>query len=326
MDQKQSSGHLLEVKGLKVHFPVRKGLLRRTVGYVKAVDDVSFTLQEGETLGLVGESGCGKSTMGRAILQLIRPTSGEIIYQGKDLTKLNFKEMRPVRRDIQMIFQDPYSSLNSRMTIRNILLEPMKIHGLFTREEREERVEYLLEVVGLSPAYAHRYPHEFSGGQRQRIGIARALSLNPKLIIADEPVSALDVSVQVQVLNLMQDLQKQFRLTYIFIVHNLSVVKHFSTRVGVMYLGRLVELADKRRLYQSPRHPYTQALLSAAPIPDPDAKREKIILSGEVPNPQNPPSGCAFHTRCPACMEICKTDRPPYKEVEPGHYVACHLY
>jgi peptide/nickel transport system ATP-binding protein/oligopeptide transport system ATP-binding protein len=293
---------------------------------VKAVDDVSFTLQEGETLGLVGESGCGKSTMGRAILQLIRPTSGEIIYQGKDLTKLNFKEMRPVRRDIQMIFQDPYSSLNSRMTIRNILLEPMKIHGLFTREEREERVEYLLEVVGLSPAYAHRYPHEFSGGQRQRIGIARALSLNPKLIIADEPVSALDVSVQAQVLNLMQDLQKQFRLTYIFIVHNLSVVKHFSTRVGVMYLGRLVELADKRRLYQSPRHPYTQALLSAAPIPDPDAKREKIILSGEVPNPQNPPSGCAFHTRCPACMEICKTDRPPYKEVEPGHYVACHLY
>jgi ABC-type oligopeptide transport system ATPase subunit len=243
MDQKQSSGHLLEVKGLKVHFPVRKDLLRRTVGYVKAVDDVSFTLQEGETLGLVGESGCGKSTMGRAILQLIRPTSGEIIYQGKDLTKLNFKEMRPVRRDIQMIFQDPYSSLNSRMTIRNILLEPMKIHGLFTREEREERVEYLLEVVGLSPAYAHRYPHEFSGGQRQRIGIARALSLNPKLIIADEPVSALDVSVQAQVLNLMQDLQKQFRLTYIFIVHNLSVVKHFSTRARS---ARLIGLRTKK--------------------------------------------------------------------------------
>ncbi|WP_028986449.1 ABC transporter ATP-binding protein [Thermicanus aegyptius] len=326
MERKPPSDYLLNVKGLKVYFPVRKGFMRRIDGYVKAVDDVSFALHEGETLGLVGESGCGKSTTGRAILQLIRPTAGEVIYQGKDLTKLSFKGMRPIRRDIQMIFQDPYSSLNSRMTIRNILLEPMKIHGIFTRKEREERVEYLLEVVGLSGAYANRYPHEFSGGQRQRIGIARALALNPKLIIADEPVSALDVSVQAQVLNLMQELQEKFRLTYIFIAHDLSVVKHFSTRVGVMYLGRLVELADKKRLYQSPKHPYTQALLSAVPVPDPDAKRERMILSGEVPNPKNPPAGCAFQTRCAACMEICKIERPPLKEIGPGHFVACHLY
>lgn len=317
---------LLEVKGLQKYFPIRRGIFRRTIGQVKAVDDVSFTLSKGETLGLVGESGCGKSTTGRTILQLMKPTAGEVVYQGTELTKLSFREIRPFRRDIQMIFQDPYSSLNSRMTVRDILMEPLKIHGLLTPEERAKKMYDLLEIVGLSRGYADRYPHEFSGGQRQRIGIARALILQPKLIIADEPVSALDVSVQAQVLNLMQDLQEEFSLTYLFIAHDLSVIKHFCTRIGVMYLGRMVELAEKTDLYQSPKHPYTQALLSAVPVPDPEAKRERIILHGEVPNPQNPPKGCAFHTRCASCMDICKIERPSFTEAAPGHYVACHLF
>ncbi|GAE26747.1 oligopeptide transport ATP-binding protein OppF [Halalkalibacter wakoensis JCM 9140] len=317
---------ILEIKNLKKYFPVKQGFIRRASGQVKAVDDVSLTLYEGETLGLVGESGCGKSTFGRTVLQLVKPTSGEVMYKGKDLSKLSFKEMRPYRREIQMVFQDPYSSLNSRKTVRSILEEPMKIHHLFTRKEREEKVDHIMELVGLNRTFADRYPHEFSGGQRQRIGIARALMLDPSLIIADEPVSALDVSVQAQVLNLMQDLQKQLNLTYLFIAHDLSVVKHFSSRVGVMYLGRLVELASKTELYKEPLHPYTQALMSAVPIPKTGIKRERILLTGDVPNPQNPPTGCAFHERCHACMDICKVERPELKEVGKGRVVACHLY
>ncbi|MDW7649712.1 MAG: dipeptide ABC transporter ATP-binding protein [Bacillota bacterium] len=318
--------HILEVNGLKTYFPVKKGILQRTQGYVKAVDDVSFSLSKGETLGLVGESGCGKSTLGRTILQLIKPTAGQVHYKGKDISKLSFHNMRPIRRQMQMIFQDPYASLNARMTVRNILMEPYQIHNLFSPKQREEKITWLLEEVGLNKALADRYPHEFSGGQRQRIGIARALTLEPEIIIADEPVSALDVSVQAQVLNLMQDLQKKHNLTYIFIAHDLSVIKHFSTRVGVMYLGRIVELADKKSLYNSPKHPYTQALLSAVPVPDPDINREQIVLSGDVPNPQNPPPGCAFHTRCSKAMEICQTERPLLKEIVPGQHAACHLY
>ena len=317
--------HILKVDGLKTYFPVRKGLLRRIEGHVKAVDDVSFALSAGETLGLVGESGCGKSTLGRSILQLIKPTAGEVHYKGTDISKLSFKSMRPIRRQMQMIFQDPYASLNSRMTVRNILLEPYQIHNIHTPKEREEKITWLLEEVGLNKALADRYPHEFSGGQRQRIGIARALTLEPEIIIADEPVSALDVSVQAQVLNLMQDLQAKYNLTYIFIAHDLSVIKHFCTRVGVMYLGRIVELADKKSLYNSPKHPYTQALLSAVPVADPDFEREQIILSGDVPNPQNPPSGCTFHTRCSKAMDICKKESPLLKEIVPGQHVACHL-
>lgn len=317
---------LLQVNNLKKYFPVRKGIIRRTVGHVKAVDDVSLTLYDGETLGLVGESGCGKSTLGRTVLQLLKPSAGEVLYKGKDIAKLSFRELRPLRKEIQMVFQDPYSSLNSRKTIRSILQEPLKIHRLYTAKEREEKMIEIMELVGLNRAFADRFPHEFSGGQRQRIGIARALMLEPKLIIADEPVSALDVSVQAQVLNLMQDLQEKLNLTYLFIAHDLSVVKHFSDRVGVMYLGRMVELADKKSLYAKPLHPYTQALLSSVPVPKTGVKRERIILSGDVPNPQNPPNGCAFHERCHACMDICKTERPSLKELAQGHYVACHLY
>lgn len=317
---------LLKVSNLKKYYGIKGGFFGKTVSHVKAVDDVSFEVYEGEVLGLVGESGCGKSTAGRSILRLIEPTSGEIIFNGQDISKLDQEKLRRARREMQMIFQDPYASLNPRHTVEKILTEPLLIHNIGTQKSRKEKVYELLETVGLSDYHAKRYPHQFSGGQRQRIGIARALTLNPKLIIADEPVSALDVSIQSQVLNLLSDLKKQFQLTYIFIAHDLSVIKHISDRIGVMYLGRLVELTTKEKLYDTPKHPYTQALLSAVPLIDQDEKRERILLSGDLPNPENPPQGCAFHTRCAECMEICKTERPQLKELETGHYVACHLY
>ncbi|MCA1032647.1 dipeptide ABC transporter ATP-binding protein [Bacillus timonensis] len=317
---------LLQVNDLKKHFPISGGVFGRTVGEVKAVDGLSFYVKKGETLGIVGESGCGKSTTGRLLLRLLEPTEGSVIFEDKDVTELSKSDMRKLRREMQMIFQDPFASLNPRHTVERILEEPLIVHGIGTKEERKKRVREMLEVVGLSSYHAKRYPHQFSGGQRQRIGIARALMTNPKLIIADEPVSALDVSIQSQVLNLLEDLQKEFELTYIFIAHDLSVVRHISDRVGVMYLGRLIELADSEELYSKPLHPYTKALLQAVPVPDPDFVREEIEIHGEIPSPSNPPKGCAFHTRCNECMEICKTTRPDFKEVEPGHYVACHLY
>ncbi len=317
---------ILEVKGLKKYFDIKGGVFGKKVGEVKAVDDVSFTVYEGEILGIVGESGCGKSTTGKSILRLIEPSEGEVIFDGKDVTKLDAEEMRKLRRDMQIIFQDPYASLNPRHTIEKIISEPLLVHGIGDKESRKQKVQELLETVGLSAYHASRYPHQFSGGQRQRIGIARALAVNPKLVICDEPVSALDVSVQSQILNLMDDLKKEFKLTYLFIAHDLSVVKHISDRVGVMYLGRMVELAEKDELYENPMHPYTKALLSAVPVPDPDEKNERMILEGDVPSPSNPPTGCAFHTRCPECMEVCKTDRPEFKETTDNHFVACHLY
>lgn len=317
---------LLQVNRLKKYFPIKGGLFGKQRGEVKAVDDISFTVKKGETLGLVGESGCGKSTTGRAILRLTEPTEGEVLFEGQDVTKLSREQMRRMRRDMQIVFQDPFASLNPRHSIGRILEEPLIVHNIGRAKERKERVRHLLEIVGLHPSYAGRYPHQFSGGQRQRIGIARALALNPKLIIADEPVSALDVSVQSQVLNLMQELQGEFQLTYLFIAHDLSVVKHISDRVGVMYLGRLVELSDKDNLYDNPKHPYTQALLSAVPNLDPDIKKERILLKGDVPSPANAPQGCAFHTRCPEAMDICKSVRPVFKDDQDGHYVACHLY
>lgn len=317
---------LLEVKQLKKYFPIRGGVFGKTIGQVKAVDDVSFTVQEGEVLGLVGESGCGKSTTGRSIIRLIEPTAGEVIFNGVQLTGLAERKLRELRRDMQIVFQDPYASLNPRHTIEKILSEPLIVHRLGSEKERRKKVHQLLEIVGLSSFHARRYPHQFSGGQRQRIGIARALIVNPKLIIADEPVSALDVSIQSQVLNLMQDLQEEFKLTYIFIAHDLSVVKHISDRVGVMYLGRLIELAEKDELYEHPKHPYTQALLSAVPSIDPDDKKERIVLQGDLPSPANPPAGCAFHTRCSQAMDICQQQRPEFKELTEGHYVACHLH
>lgn len=317
---------LLEVKHLKKFFDIKGGVFGRKVGEVKAVDDVSFSVYEGEVLGIVGESGCGKSTTGKAILRLIEPTEGVIEFDGIDITKISDEEMRILRRDMQIIFQDPYASLNPRHNIEKILTEPLLIHEIGTAKERKQKVNELLEVVGLNSYHAPRYPHQFSGGQRQRIGIARALAVNPKLIICDEPVSALDVSIQSQILNLMEDLKKEFGLTYIFIAHDLSVVKHISDRVGVMYLGRMVELSKKDDLYNEPLHPYTKALLSAVPVPDPDIKGERIIIEGDVPSPSNPPTGCAFHTRCPDCMEICMVKRPSFKEVKDHHFVACHLY
>jgi len=317
---------LLQVKGLKKYFPITGGIFGRQTGQVKAVDDLSFTVYQGETLGLVGESGCGKSTTGRMLLRLIEPTEGSIVFEDKEITSLSKAEMRKLRREMQMVFQDPFASLNPRHTVEKILEEPLIVHGIGLGEERKRRVQQMLEVVGLSGYHAKRYPHQFSGGQRQRIGIARALMTHPKLVIADEPVSALDVSIQAQVLNLLEDLQKEFGLTYIFIAHDLGVVRHISDRVGVMYLGRLVELADSDKIYENPKHPYTRALLSAVPIPDPDHKQDKQLLAGDLPSPSNPPKGCAFHTRCSACMEICKTVRPEFKQVENGHYVACHLY
>ncbi|MBM7620640.1 peptide/nickel transport system ATP-binding protein [Bacillus tianshenii] len=324
-----SSDYLLEVRGLKKYFPIKAGLLQRNVGNVKAVDDINLFIKKGETLGIVGESGCGKSTAGRTLIRLYEPTEGEIIFKGRDIAKMSESELRKtVRRDIQMVFQDPFATLNPRKTLRSILKEPYNTHNLFTKKEREEKVQELLEKVGLDPSYINRYPHEFSGGQRQRIGIARALALNPELIIADEAVSALDVSIQAQIINLMQDLQKEMGLSYIFISHDLSVVRHISDRVGVMYLGKMMELASKNDLYNEPLHPYTQALLSAVPSTrrKGQVKRERIVLKGELPSPANPPTGCVFHTRCPAAMESCKQIIPEFKEVKPNHFVACHLY
>ncbi|WP_064093936.1 ABC transporter ATP-binding protein [Rossellomorea aquimaris] len=317
---------LLKVDNLKKHFPITGGVLGRPVSSVKAVDGVSFTVNKGETLGIVGESGCGKSTTGRMLMRLIDPSEGSVTFEDRELTSLSNSEMRKVRREMQMVFQDPFASLNPRHTVEKILEEPLKVHGMGSSKERKERVHELLNIVGLSSYHAKRYPHQFSGGQRQRIGIARALMTKPKLIIADEPVSALDVSIQSQVLNLMQDLQKEFGLTYIFIAHDLGVVRHISDRVGVMYLGKMVELSKSENLYDKPLHPYTQALLSAVPIPDPDFERETILLQGDIPSPSNPPSGCTFHTRCPHATEICKQKVPEFKEHQPGHYVACHLY
>jgi len=317
---------ILTVEDLKKYFPIESGIFKRTVGHVKAVDGVSFEIKKGEAFGLVGESGCGKSTTGRMIMRLIEPTSGRIVFCGKDLTAMDKKALRKTRKDIQMIFQDPFASLDPRYTVERIIEEPMIVHRLGSKAERKKRVRELLEVVGLSSYHAKRYPHQFSGGQRQRIGIARALAVNPKLIIADEPVSALDVSIQAQVINLLQDLQKQFDLTFLFIAHDLSVVHHFSDRVGVMYLGRMVEVAESSELYRNPKHPYTNALLSSVPIPDPDYQYDSEELAGDVPNPIDPPKGCAFHTRCPMAMDICRKNRPELKEVVPGHWTACHLY
>ncbi|WP_172373451.1 ABC transporter ATP-binding protein [Sporosarcina jiandibaonis] len=317
---------LLKVENLKKYFPIKKGVLGRVAGQVKAVDDISFYVNEGETLGIVGESGCGKSTTGRMLLRLLEPTEGTVEFDGKDITKLSAEEMRKTRRDIQMVFQDPYASLNPRHTIEKILGEPLLVHGIKSAKERNAKIREFLEVVGLSDFHAKRYPHQFSGGQRQRIGIARALMTNPKLIIADEPVSALDVSIQAQVLNLMQDLQTEFNLTYIFIAHDLGVVRHISDRVGVMYLGKIVEVSESEDLYANPLHPYTQALLSAVPVPDPDYIKQEVFLEGDIPNPADPPTGCTFHTRCPFKMDICTRAIPKLIEVEKGHSVACHLY
>ncbi|RXT04334.1 ABC transporter ATP-binding protein [Ammoniphilus sp. CFH 90114] len=320
------SSTLLEVNHLKKYFELRGGLLNKVTGYVKAVDDVSFHVKRGETLGIVGESGCGKSTAGRTILRLLEPTEGQILFEGKDLRLLSREEMRRMRKEIQMVFQDPFASLNPRLKIKDIIAEPLLAHHLATKENVEEKVYQILQVCGLRPEQAERYPHEFSGGQRQRIGIARSLVLRPKLIIADEPVSALDVSIQSQILNLLQDLQEQFELTYIFISHDLSVVRHISNRVGVMYLGRMVEMGPTENMYSEPLHPYTQALLSAVPVANPLEKKERIILSGDVPSPANPPAGCAFAPRCPKVLEVCKSVRPELEYVSEDYQVACHLY
>jgi oligopeptide transport system ATP-binding protein len=319
---------LLEVQDLVKHFPVGGGMFSRATGRVRAVDGVSFSIKRGETLGLVGESGCGKTTTGRCILQLERATSGRILFEGTDLTALGDEALRAVRRRIQVIFQDPYSSLNPRMTIGETLAEPLKVHGLVrSRAGREERVQELIAQVGLLPQHARRYPHQLSGGQRQRVGIARALAMEPTLIICDEPVSALDVSIQAQIINLLEDLQSRLGLTYLFIAHDLSVVRHISDRVGVMYLGKLVELADRAALYERPTHPYTRALLSAVPIPDPDleARRNRTVLRGEVPSPLNPPGGCVFHPRCPLAEARCSTEVPALRQIRGGHWAACHL-
>ena len=317
---------ILSVRDLKKYFPIKAGVLQKTVGHVKAVDGVSFDIVKGETLGIVGESGCGKSTTGRAIIRLFEKTGGDVYFNSKEVHSLNHKELRAIRPKMQMIFQDPYSSLNPRMTVGQIVGEALLDHGIITdKVELRKKVMKTIEECGLASYHIDRYPHEFSGGQRQRIGIARALALDPDFIIADEPVSALDVSIQAQIINLLMDLQKERGFTYLFISHDLSVVEHISTRVGVMYLGSMVELANKKDMYKNPLHPYTQALLSAAPVPDPTAERKRIILTGDIPSPANPPSGCKFHTRCPYAMPICKTDIPEFKDRGNKHFVACHL-
>ena len=326
--QNQSTGEdLLVVKNLKKYFPIRRGVFQRKVGDVKAVDGVSFSIKQGETLGLVGESGCGKSTTGKAILQLDRPTTGEVWLEGLDLTKVKGEKLRLMRKRMQIIFQDPFASLNPRMTVGEIVGEPLEVHGSVKGKEKETRVKELLKLVGLNPSFVTRFPHEFSGGQRQRIGIARALALNPSFVVCDEPIAALDVSIQAQVVNLLEELQGKFGLTYLFIAHDLSMVRHISDRVAVMYLGRIVEIADWRTIYDDPKHPYTQALLSAIPIPDPviEAKRKRVILEGDVPSAANPPVGCNFNTRCPVRQEKCFVDDPELREIVPGHWAACHF-
>lgn len=323
-----ANGTLLDVRGLKKYFPITQGILfQHKVADVKAVDGLSFFVREGETLGLVGESGCGKSTTGRTILQLYKPTEGEVLFRGKDLSKLSGEELRHMRADMQMIFQDPYASLNPRMTVGDIIGEPLEVHNIAKGREKKERVQELLQTVGLNPYFINRYPHEFSGGQRQRIGVARALAVNPDFIVCDEPISALDVSIQAQIINLLEELQDKFHLTYLFIAHDLSVVRHISDRIAVMYLGKIMELTDRKTLYENPLHPYTRALLSAVPIPDPviEEKRERIILVGDVPSPINPPKGCRFHTRCPLAIPICKQVEPEWRDVGGNHWVACHV-
>jgi oligopeptide transport system ATP-binding protein len=323
-----NNNELLRVENLVKYFPIKRGIvIQKEVGAVHAVDDISFAIKKGETLGLVGESGCGKSTTGRTILQLYRPTSGHVFFEGVDLVSIHGEQLRKMRRRMQMIFQDPYASLNPRMTVEEIIGEPLIVHNVGKGNEVRDRVKELLNMVGLSSGLVDRYPHEFSGGQRQRIGVARALALKPALIVCDEPISALDVSIQAQVVNLLEDLQAQMGLTYLFIAHDLSMVRHISNRVAVMYLGVIAELADREELYANPRHPYTQALLSAVPIPDPviEEKRRRTILEGDVPSPINPPSGCRFRTRCPLAQEICAKERPAFRELTPGHWVACYF-
>ncbi len=323
------AGTILEVKGLKVYFPVKRGILfKKTVAEVKAVDEVSFAVNDGETVGLVGESGCGKTTTGRAILKLIEPTAGEILYKGKDIAKYTQKEMLPLRREMQMVFQDPYASLNPRMSVMDIITDPLVEHKIITKHEKEERSKVLLETVGMNPRYMNRFPHEFSGGQRQRIGIARSIALNPKLLICDEPIAALDVSIQAQVINLFQDIQEKFGLSYLFIAHDLSVVRHISDRIIVMYIGKVVEIAEKRELFKNPLHPYTQVLLSSIPTPDPKRERERkrIELEGEIPSPLNKPKGCPFSSRCPYAMDRCREEEPDPVHLDGNHIVSCHLY